>query len=44
MIDKINQAIPGYFDAETLRDLTGIKGTDNALLDTGVTPIPAEEV
>lgn len=41
---KINQAIPGYFDAETLRDLTGIKGTDNALLDTGVTPIPAEEM
>ena len=23
---KINQAIPGYFDGETLRDLTGIKG------------------
>lgn len=23
---KINQAIPGYFDSETLRDLTGIKG------------------
>ncbi|MDI9468669.1 MAG: hypothetical protein QM296_00500 [Bacillota bacterium] len=23
---KINQAIPGYFDGDTLRDLTGIKG------------------
>ena len=23
---KINQAVPGYFDGETLRDLTGIKG------------------
>ena len=26
---KINQAIPGYFDSETLRDLTGIKGAGN---------------
>lgn len=26
---KINQAIPGYFTAETLRDLTGIEGNDN---------------
>lgn len=25
---KINMAIPGYFDKETLRDLTGIKGAD----------------
>lgn len=25
---KINQAVPGYFTAETLRDLTGIKGED----------------
>ena len=25
---KINQAIPGYFTAETLRDLTGIEGND----------------
>ena len=25
---KINQAIPGYFDRETLRDLLGIKGAD----------------
>jgi len=25
---KINQAIPGYFDRETLRDLIGIKGAD----------------
>ncbi|NMA07287.1 MAG: phage portal protein [Ruminococcaceae bacterium] len=23
---KINQAIPGYFDSDTLRDLTGVKG------------------
>ena len=23
---KINQAVPGYFDADTLRDLTGVKG------------------
>ncbi|MBF7075918.1 phage portal protein [Streptococcus sp. HF-100] len=26
---KLNQAIPGYIDGETIRDLTGIKGTDN---------------
>ena len=25
---KINQAIPGYFDADTLRDLTGFDGAD----------------
>ena len=25
---KINQAIPGYIDADTLRDLTGIKGAE----------------
>lgn len=25
---KINQAIPGYMDAGTLRDLTGVKGAD----------------
>ena len=25
---KINQAVPGYFDKDTLRDLTGIKGAD----------------
>ena len=24
---KINQAVPGYFDSETLRNLTGIKGS-----------------
>jgi hypothetical protein len=26
---KINQAIPGYFDSETLRDMTGIEGAVN---------------
>ena len=25
---KLNQAIPGYFDADIIRDLTGIKGSD----------------
>lgn len=25
---KINQAIPGYFNGDTLRDLTGVKGAD----------------
>lgn len=25
---KLNQAVPGYMDAETIRDLTGIKGSD----------------
>ncbi|NCC60980.1 MAG: phage portal protein [Verrucomicrobiae bacterium] len=25
---KINQAVPGYFDKDTLRDLTGVKGAD----------------
>lgn len=25
---KINQAVPGFFDAETLKDLTGIDGND----------------
>lgn len=25
---KLNQAIPGYMDADTIRDLTGIKGSD----------------
>ena len=27
---KINQAIPGYIDGETIRDLTGIKGVEGA--------------
>ncbi|CMX79408.1 gp34 [Streptococcus pneumoniae] len=27
---KLNQAVPGYMDAETIRDLTGIKGDMNA--------------
>ena len=27
---KLNQAVPGYMDAETIRDLTGIKGNMNA--------------
>lgn len=26
---KINQAVPGYFDNKTLRDLTGIKGAES---------------
>lgn len=26
---KLNQALPGYLDAEAIRDLTGIKGADN---------------
>lgn len=25
---KLNQAVPGYLDAKTIRDLTGIKGAD----------------
>lgn len=30
---KLNQAVPGYVDGETIRDLTGIKGAEN--------PVPA---
>jgi len=26
---KLNQAIPGYINSETIRDLTGLKGGDN---------------
>lgn len=26
---KLNQAVPGYVDGETIRDLTGIKGAEN---------------
>ena len=26
---KINQAVPGYFNSETLREMTGIKGAEN---------------
>lgn len=26
---KLNQAVPGYLDAKTIRDLTGIKGADS---------------
>ncbi len=26
---KINQALPGYFDQDNLRDLTGVKGSEN---------------
>lgn len=29
---KLNQAVPGYLDAETIRDLTGIKGSDNPVV------------
>ena len=25
---KLNQAVPGYFNYDNLRDLTGIKGSD----------------
>lgn len=28
-VNKINQAVPGFFGRETLRDLTGIEGEDN---------------
>lgn len=27
---KINQAVPGFFDKDTLRDLTGIDYSENA--------------
>ena len=37
---KINQAIPGYFDKEALRDLTGIKGGDGS--GAGYSPQPPE--
>ncbi|SUO45808.1 structural phage protein [Streptococcus pyogenes] len=30
---KLNQAIPGFMDADVIRDLTGVKGADK--------PIPA---
>ena len=28
---KLNQAIPGYVDAETIREMTGVKGSDNPI-------------
>ena len=28
---KLNQAIPGFINADTIRDLTGIKGSDNSI-------------
>ena len=34
---KLNQAIPGFVDGETIRDLTGVKGSGN------VTPMVVEE-
>ena len=37
---KINQAIPGYFDKDALRDLTGIKGGDGS--GAGYSPQPPE--
>lgn len=35
---KLNQAVPGYVDGETIRDLTGIKGAENPV----PTPIERE--
>ena len=32
---KINQAVPGFFDAENLRKITGIKGGEDAGYSTG---------
>lgn len=35
---KLNQAIPGFMDKETIRDLTGVKGADSPISgDVGVT-------
>lgn len=28
---KLNQAIPGFMDADVIRDLTGVKGSDNPI-------------
>lgn len=47
---KINQAIPGYFDKTSLRDLTGIEPADNITItnevttSTGVTEMFEEEI
>ena len=41
---KINQAIPGYFDRDTLRDLTGIKGSSGGeIVGEGYSPIFDDE-
>lgn len=37
---KLNQALPGYLDAEAIRDLTGIKGADNV---TPAMPVPPSD-
>ena len=34
---KINQAIPNYFDRDSLWDLTGIKPSDNTGIDVAIT-------
>lgn len=47
---KINQAIPGYFDKETLRDLTGIEPsnemviTDSTITSSGVAEVFEETI
>lgn len=47
---KINQAVAGYFDKETLRDLTGIEPsneiviTDSTLTSTGIEEMFEEEI
>ena len=37
---KINQSIPGFFDADTLNELTGIEGnsTDATIIPQNLTP------
>lgn len=32
---KLNQAIPGFMDKETVREITGVKGSDSAPIETG---------
>lgn len=32
---KLNQAIPGFMDKETIREITGVKGSDSAPIETG---------
>ena len=41
---KINQAIPGFFDSEALRDLTGIKGSSGGeIFGEGYSPVFDDE-
>lgn len=40
---KLNQAIPGYFDKETIRDLTGVQGASNTPAEQKTVAVPEPE-